>query len=46
MSLIDKVIEQIRRDLDFGDSTALEELLKNTPEKDLKEYLPELLQEK
>lgn len=41
MSLIDKVIEQIRRDLDFGDTTALEELLNFTPEENLKGYLPE-----
>lgn len=44
-ALIHAVIDQIRRDLDLGDSTALEELLKNTPEKDLREYLPEFLQE-
>jgi len=41
MSLIDKVIEQICKDLDFGDTTALEELLRFTPEENLKGYLPE-----
>lgn len=41
MNLIDAVVEQIRRDLDFGDLTALEEFLKDIPEEDLKSYLRE-----
>jgi|TARA_B100000085_G_scaffold149872_1_gene136253 hypothetical protein len=41
MNIIDKVIEQIRKDLEFGDTTALEELLKFTPEENLKGFLPE-----
>jgi len=41
MNIIDKVIEQIRRDLDFGDTTALEELLRDVPDESLKAYLPE-----
>ena len=41
MNIIDKVIEQIRKDLEFGDRTALEELLKSTTEENLKGFLPE-----
>ena len=41
MNIIDKVIEQIRKDLEFGDLTALEELFKDIPEEDLKAYLSE-----
>ena len=41
MNVIDKVIEQIRKDLEFGDTTALEELLRDAPDESLKSYLPE-----
>lgn len=39
--LIDQVLEQIRVDVDAGDFTAIAELLKCVPEKDLIAYLPE-----
>lgn len=39
--LIDLVLEQIRVDVDAGDFTAIEELLKYVPEKNLIAYLPE-----
>ena len=39
--LIDKVIAEIRISLENGDVTALEELLKSTPENNLIAYLPE-----
>ena len=41
MNIIDKVIEQISKDLEFGDTTSLEELLRNVPDESLKSYLPE-----
>ena len=41
MNRIDKVIEQISKDLEFGDTTALEELLRDVPDESLKSYLPE-----
>ena len=31
MDIIDKVIEQISKDLEFGDTTSLEELLRDVP---------------
>jgi len=40
-NLIDAVLEQIAKDLEGSDMTALEELLKFVPEKNLKAYLPE-----
>jgi hypothetical protein len=41
ISVIDKVIEQIKTDISEGDLTALEELLKHIPIKNLEAYLPE-----
>ena len=40
--LVDKVIGQIQLDIDSGDVTALEELLKRVPTKVLESYLPEV----
>jgi len=40
-SLIDKVIERVKKDVEVGDVTALEELLKNVDTKHLESYLPE-----
>ncbi len=40
--LIDRVIEQIRKDLDSEDVTAIYELLAHLPEKVLEAYLPEV----
>jgi len=39
--LITKVIEQIQKDLDVGDSTAISELLDDLPEKTLESFLSE-----
>jgi hypothetical protein len=39
--LIDRVIEEIRRDIEIGDVTSLEELLNFVPIKNLIAYLPE-----
>lgn len=39
--LIDLVLEQIKKDIDDGDLTALEELLGFIPEENLQGYLPE-----
>lgn len=39
--LVDKVIEQIKLDLEAGDTTALVELLMNVPVKYLRGFLPE-----
>jgi len=39
MELIDKVIEQIVRDLNNGDTTAIEELLRSVPEENLEAFL-------
>jgi hypothetical protein len=41
-NLIDLVIRQIQDDVDSGDVTALEELLKRVPVKVLESYLPEV----
>ena len=41
-TLIDLVIEQILDDIEDGDFTALEELLKAVPEEALRSYLPEV----
>ena len=43
--LVDKVIGQIQLDIDSGDVTALEELLKRVPAKVLKSYLPEIIED-
>ena len=39
--LITKVIEQIEKDLDVGDTTAINELLDELPEKNLESFLSE-----
>ena len=39
--LINRVIAQIQLDIECGDVTALEELLKRVPAKVLESYLPE-----
>jgi hypothetical protein len=41
-NLINLVLKQIQDDVDSGDLTALEELLKRVPEKVLESYLPEV----
>ncbi len=41
--LVDRVIEQIRRDLDSEDVTAIYELLAYLPAKVLEAYLPEVM---
>jgi hypothetical protein len=40
-NLIDMVLDQIKSDVIGDDFTAIEELLKSVPEKDLIAYLPE-----
>jgi hypothetical protein len=40
--LIERVLRQIDLDLQSGDLTALEELLKRVPEQVLESYLPEV----
>ena len=40
-NLIDKVLKQIECDVDSSDLSAIEELLKSVPEKNLIAYLPE-----
>ena len=40
-SLIDRVLEQIKTDVEVGDVTAIEELLKQVPTVVLVDYLPE-----
>jgi hypothetical protein len=44
--LIDKVIEQIKRDIDNCDETAIVELLLATPRDKLESFLPENVPEK
>jgi hypothetical protein len=39
--LLDDVVEQIQRDLDNGDTTAIYELLEQLPDAVLEAYLPE-----
>jgi hypothetical protein len=39
-TLIDQVIEEIKKDVASGDLTAVEELLKFVPSENLKAYLP------
>ena len=41
MELIDKVLEQIKKDLGMGDMTAIEELLSEVSEKNLLSFLSE-----
>jgi hypothetical protein len=41
-NLIERVLRQIDLDLQSGDLTALEELLKRVPTKVLESYLPEV----
>lgn len=41
MTLIERVVEEIKKDLENGDVTALEELLSFTPKENLIAYLPE-----
>lgn len=41
LSLLEKVIEQIQKDIECRDVTALEELLRFVPVENLKGYLPE-----
>ena len=41
--LIDRVLDEMRRDFDGGDLTAIEELLKMLPKESLMGYLPEKL---
>jgi len=39
--LMDQVLEQIKKDVDTGDFTAIYELLMELPDEDLLNYLPE-----
>jgi len=41
MELIDKVLEQIKKDVGMGDMTAIEELLGEVSEKNLLSFLSE-----
>ena len=41
MNIVEKAIEQIKKDIIYGDLTALEELLNYTDIDILKAYLPE-----
>jgi hypothetical protein len=41
MELIDKVLEQIKKDVKAGDVTAIEELLGEVSEKSLRSFLSE-----
>jgi len=41
MELIDKVLEQIKKDVEMGDMTAIEELLIEVSEKNLLSFLEE-----
>lgn len=38
--LIDQVLNQIMEDVDVGDVTAIEELIRNCDDNDLRAYLP------
>ena len=40
-ALIDQVVDQIMRDIEMGDQTAIEELLKSCPEVNLRGFLSE-----
>lgn len=39
--LIDHVLDQIKKDVEMEDMTAIEELIKDIPEEKLNSYLPE-----
>ena len=39
--LITKVVQQIQKDLDVGDTSAIEEMLDDLPEKKLESFLSE-----
>jgi len=41
MELIDKVLEQIKKDVEVGDMTAIEKLLGQVSEKNLRSFLTE-----
>ena len=41
-ALIDQVVDQIMRDIEMGDQTAIEELLKSCPEANLRGFLSEV----
>tara|TARA_B100000963_G_scaffold124129_1_gene108317 strand:+ start:34613 stop:35233 length:621 start_codon:yes stop_codon:yes gene_type:complete len=41
-ALIDQVVDEIRRDIEFGDVTAIEELLMSVPEPNLRGFLSEV----
>ena len=41
MNLIEKVIEQIKQDVEHGELLAIEELLEAVPEKQLMQFLAE-----
>tara|TARA_R110000772_G_scaffold42074_2_gene98014 strand:+ start:335 stop:472 length:138 start_codon:yes stop_codon:yes gene_type:complete len=41
MELIDKVLEQIKKDVEVGDMTAIEVLISKVPEKNLRSFLSE-----
>lgn len=41
ITLVEQVVEQIRKDLEDGDTTSIEEMLMHTPVEYLKGYLPE-----
>jgi hypothetical protein len=43
MELIDKVLEQIKKDVAIGDMTAIKELLSEVSEKNLFSFLPDYL---
>ena len=40
-NFIDKVLEQVKKDVVIGDLTAIEKLLESVPIENLKEFLPE-----
>ena len=45
-ALIDQVVDQIMRDIEMGDQTAIEELLKSCPEENLRGFLSEVEESK
>ena len=46
ITVIDKVLEQIKKDVGMGDMTAIAELLSEVPEKTLRGFLSEELANK
>ena len=42
--LIDQVIDQIKRDLEIGDQTAIELLLKSCPKENLQSFLSQVIE--